>query len=224
MFYCAWGTVNSKYWWRKAVSLDKNEKCKYQNKKGNCGLSWWLSGKESTCRCRRHGFHPWSRKIPRALEQLSPCPTTAGPECPNDWSPHTSNQRSTREATSKRSLRTTSGEQPTCSKKDPAQPKTVFSQGSCYINIHSRRRVCVDTHSDIHARMCIHTFFLYSYIFFLTNITKQINKGPFASGDSGKKLKMLEGGFGGLDFCSPHIHSAATSMMPLPAIQPMKCR
>lgn len=40
----------------------------------------------------------------------------------------------------------------------------------------------------------------------------------------GKKLKMLEGGFGGLDFCSPHIHSAATSMMPLPAIQPMTCR
>ena len=24
----------------------------------------WLSGKESTCRCRRHGFNPWVRKIP----------------------------------------------------------------------------------------------------------------------------------------------------------------
>lgn len=35
---------------------------------------------------------------------------------------------------------------------------------------------------------------------------------------------MLEGGFGGLDSCSPHIHSVATSMMPFPAIQPMKCR
>ena len=31
------------------------------------GLSWWLSGKESPCQCRRHGglrFNPWVRKIP----------------------------------------------------------------------------------------------------------------------------------------------------------------
>ena len=31
------------------------------------GLSRWLSGKESTCQCRRHrkyGFSPWVRKIP----------------------------------------------------------------------------------------------------------------------------------------------------------------
>ena len=26
-------------------------------------LPWWLSGEESTCQCRRHGFYPWSRKI-----------------------------------------------------------------------------------------------------------------------------------------------------------------
>ena len=24
---------------------------------------WWLSSKESTCHCRRHGFDPWVRKI-----------------------------------------------------------------------------------------------------------------------------------------------------------------
>ena len=30
----------------------------------NQGLLRWLSGKESTCQCRRHGFHPWVRKIP----------------------------------------------------------------------------------------------------------------------------------------------------------------
>ena len=36
------------------------------------GLPWWLSGKESTCQCRRHGFNPWSGKIPHATEQLSP--------------------------------------------------------------------------------------------------------------------------------------------------------
>ena len=43
------------------------------------GLPWWLSGKESTCQCRRHGFNPWSRKIPQAAEQLSSSTTTVGP-------------------------------------------------------------------------------------------------------------------------------------------------
>ena len=28
------------------------------------GLPRWLSGKESACQCRLHGFHPWVRKIP----------------------------------------------------------------------------------------------------------------------------------------------------------------
>ena len=28
------------------------------------GLPKWLSGKESTCQCKRQGFHPWVRKIP----------------------------------------------------------------------------------------------------------------------------------------------------------------
>ena len=27
-------------------------------------LPWWLSGKESACRCRRCGFDPWVGKIP----------------------------------------------------------------------------------------------------------------------------------------------------------------
>ena len=27
------------------------------------GLPGWLSFKISTCQCRRHGFHPWVRKI-----------------------------------------------------------------------------------------------------------------------------------------------------------------
>ena len=36
------------------------------------GLPWWLSGKESACQHRRHGFDPRSRKIPNASEQLSP--------------------------------------------------------------------------------------------------------------------------------------------------------
>ena len=28
------------------------------------GLPWWLSGKESSCQCRRGRFNPWVRKIP----------------------------------------------------------------------------------------------------------------------------------------------------------------
>ena len=44
------------------------------------GLPWWLSGKESTCQCRRHGFCPWSGKIPHAAEQLSPWAATIEPE------------------------------------------------------------------------------------------------------------------------------------------------
>ena len=43
------------------------------------GLPWWLSGKESACQCRRHGFNPWSGKIPHDVGQLSPCTETAEP-------------------------------------------------------------------------------------------------------------------------------------------------
>ena len=42
-------------------------------------LPWWVSDKESACQCRRHGFDPWSRKIPHALEQLSLCTTAIDP-------------------------------------------------------------------------------------------------------------------------------------------------
>ena len=31
-------------------------------------LSGWLSGKESACQCRRHGFDPWTGKIPLEKE------------------------------------------------------------------------------------------------------------------------------------------------------------
>ena len=35
------------------------------------GLPQWLSGKESACQCRRHGFHPWVRKIPLEKEMAT---------------------------------------------------------------------------------------------------------------------------------------------------------
>ena len=52
--------------WQLAITI-KNE---------NRGLPWWLSGKESTCQCRRRRFNPWSGRIPHAAEQLSPWTTT----------------------------------------------------------------------------------------------------------------------------------------------------
>ena len=48
------------------------------------GLPWWLSGKESACLGRRRqGFSPSSRKIPHAMEQLSPHATTIKPVLQN---------------------------------------------------------------------------------------------------------------------------------------------
>ena len=47
-----------------------------QGQDTHLGLLWWSSGKEPACQCRRHGFNPWSGKIPRAMEQLSPWTTT----------------------------------------------------------------------------------------------------------------------------------------------------
>ena len=38
-----------------------------------------LSGKESTCQCRRYRLNPWFGRIPHAMGQLSPCTTTAEP-------------------------------------------------------------------------------------------------------------------------------------------------
>ena len=38
--------------------------CHFLYSSGQSGLSWWLSGKESTCQCRRHRCGPLARKIP----------------------------------------------------------------------------------------------------------------------------------------------------------------
>lgn len=46
------------------------------------GLPWWLTGRESTCQCRRHKFDPWSGKILRATEQLNSAPQQ---EKPSQW-------------------------------------------------------------------------------------------------------------------------------------------
>lgn len=40
----------------------------------------WLSGKESVVQCRRHGFDPWSRRIPCCIVSLQP--QLLKPPCP----------------------------------------------------------------------------------------------------------------------------------------------
>ena len=43
-----------KYW---GISLTRSRYFSF-------GLSWWLKGKESVCKCRRHRFNPWSGRAP----------------------------------------------------------------------------------------------------------------------------------------------------------------
>ena len=79
-------SVNKKYILKK-ISKKHNLQQKVGKEKKKrlyqMGFLWWSRGEESTCQCREHGFNPWSRKIPHAVEQLSPCATTAEPECHN---------------------------------------------------------------------------------------------------------------------------------------------
>ena len=49
------------------------DKTSLKRKKGNKthpiqGLPWWLSGKQAACQCQRHGFDPWSGKIPHVVQ------------------------------------------------------------------------------------------------------------------------------------------------------------
>ena len=74
----AWGGKQDTHrLWSFGVSSLEGE----MHRESTLGLLWWLSGKESTCQWRRHGFHTWprSRKIPHASEQLSLWTTTAEP-------------------------------------------------------------------------------------------------------------------------------------------------
>ena len=38
-----------------------------ESKKEWIGLPWWLSGQESACQYKGHGFDPWSRNIPHGV-------------------------------------------------------------------------------------------------------------------------------------------------------------
>ena len=51
----------------------------WHRRKKEEAIPWWLNGKEPTCQGRRHGFSPWTGKIPHVVEQLSLCATTIEP-------------------------------------------------------------------------------------------------------------------------------------------------
>ena len=57
-------------------------------KNTNRGLPSWLSGKESTCQSRGHGFDPWSKKIPDVAWQLSLEPQLLSPPAATTEVPH----------------------------------------------------------------------------------------------------------------------------------------
>ena len=52
---------------------------KLPNQNSSEGFPGSSVAKKSACQCRRHGFDPWSRKIPHCMEQLSPGATTTEP-------------------------------------------------------------------------------------------------------------------------------------------------
>ena len=103
------------------------------------GHPWWLSGKESTCQCRRCGFNPWSRRDsdPHASDQLSLWATTIEPVLQSPRAATTEARApgslcsTIREATAMGSLCITTREQSLLStmrekpmqQQDPAQPK-----------------------------------------------------------------------------------------------------
>ena len=66
-----------------------------------------LSGKESVCQCRRHGFNPWSQRIPHAMGQLSLWTTTTEPVLRNKRSHR--NESSPRSPQLERSLHINKG-------------------------------------------------------------------------------------------------------------------
>ena len=64
--------------WQKSLQCCKVISLQLKEKKHG-GLRWWLSGKESVCRCRRHRFDSWSGKSPHAVKQQRLGATTAKP-------------------------------------------------------------------------------------------------------------------------------------------------
>ena len=103
-------------------------------KEASRGLPWWLSGKESTCRYRKHGFNLWSGKMPNTVEQLSPHIITTEPVCNSPWAAtpeaHMSPCSTTSEATTVRRPCTATGKQPPLAAPTESPHATAKTQHS----------------------------------------------------------------------------------------------
>ena len=67
---------------KQVLTHSKNTTIKFckEKKQLTLGLPRWLSGKESTCQCRRHGFNPGARKNPGG-RKLQPAPAFLSGKC-----------------------------------------------------------------------------------------------------------------------------------------------
>ena len=109
------------------------------------GLPWWLSGKESTCQCKRYGFDPWSGKIAHAAEELSLCTTTIKPALQSPRAPTTEARAPqslcspTREATTLRSPHTATRDAPAHHTQRKAHTATKSQESQKRINKTTKR-------------------------------------------------------------------------------------
>ena len=107
-------------------------------KEASRGLPWWLSGKEPTCRYRKHGFNLWSGKMPNTVEQLSPHIITTEPVCNSPWAAtpeaHMSQCSTTSEATAVRRPYAATGKQPPLAAPTESPHTTAKTQ-------HSHRQI-----------------------------------------------------------------------------------
>ena len=88
------------------------------------GLLWWFGGKEATCQRKKHKFHPWSKKVPHASEQLSPWATaTEWAEEPQLLSPCATTPEADEPRPHAPQKKSHCDEKPVCSNEDPVWPK-----------------------------------------------------------------------------------------------------
>ena len=85
-------------------------------------LPWWSSGKEYALKCRGHRFDPWSRKVPHAMGQLSPCVTITESICLQSM---LCNKKRAHTPQLESSFHLLQLEKSPCYNEDPVQPKTT---------------------------------------------------------------------------------------------------
>ena len=102
-------------WW---LSSQQTQPCQILGQGNICHylLPWWLSGKESTCQCRRWKFDPWVGKIPlRRKRQPTPAflpGKSHGQKSPAGYSPWDSKESDETEHIYTQQVRRTLGSLP----------------------------------------------------------------------------------------------------------------